>query len=372
MTAPKILNDSFTKSSWPVQIVKDAGSSIYALGGKTAHLIGLSDLRMGAEEIYLGEYKSGLGYLAKGSLRLGLTAAAIYTTYKVVNYTIDFVERQPVNHEVEVGTCSESSILTKKWNSVTCDEYTNDPELKSFIDRPEIYKGKSYVGDRLDLKRNLYGELLVPVNGGGYEKWSTLREIEKTVGLVTTKTGFAPFGSPFSVEANANALNPGYYLDVNTRYDFFPHPHNAIRLREVTGSDITTHSFGFYPKARSFFTMFTSIILPTEGVVTGQDPFEFDIEDTTGISQTTFNVTKEKFEEIKKFVTEYKGYYSAGNTLASSCKGFTSQVLSLIGEDKFNFLWFWPGSLGSSLAKDTRGHLPGVITHLFDAKSIQL
>lgn len=52
--------------------------------------------------------------------------------------------------------------------------------------------------------------------------------------------------------------------------------------------------------------MFTSILFPTEGVVTGQDPFEFDIKDTTGISQTTFKVTKEKFEEIKKFVTNTK------------------------------------------------------------------
>lgn len=202
MTSPKILNDSFTKSSWPVQLVKDTGSSIYALGGKTAQLIGLSDLRMGAEEIYLGEYKSGMGYLAKGSLRLGLTAAAIYTAYKVVNYTIDFVERQPVDYEVEVGTCSESSTLTKYWNKVTCNEYSNDPELQSFIKRPEIYKGKSLW--TLDLKRNLHGELLVPVSGGGYEKWSNLKEIEKTVGLVATKTGFAPFGSTFSVEANSN------------------------------------------------------------------------------------------------------------------------------------------------------------------------
>ena len=352
-----VIKNNAPKSFWPIRAIKGINSSVYGLGSKTATLIGLGDLRLGMEELYLGEYGHACKYLVKGAGRLVLTAITLYTTYKIADYIKDVILRWPVEQEkLKLEKCSDYYKL-RKWE-ITSNEYY-DSDLQNLLNRPEIDQGKNYLGDKLNFKRNFLGEILFPLQSGGYERWSRLKEIEQTVGLVVTENGFAPLGAPYSIKPNdiaGESLVPGHYVDFNTWYHWFiPYQHNGVRIREVTEKVITTHSFGFYPENPGFFRTVFSTLWPQSGRIASPDPREFDISEGTNISQTSWKLTKEQYDKIKAMMLENHGGYHPFNVFSSNCRGFVNKVLKTFGQSTWNWVWFLPSSIGHAISTSELG-----------------
>lgn len=91
-------------------------STVSSVGQKTSKLIGFSDLKNGIQDIYSGKYQEGLVSLAKGTLRVSVTALTAYTAYKVADYAYHSIPFTPPY--IEEGTCdlSEAPIVEEVCN----------------------------------------------------------------------------------------------------------------------------------------------------------------------------------------------------------------------------------------------------------------
>jgi hypothetical protein len=390
-------------SGWGRIPLKQATAKLRSLGGKTAKLTGLTDLKIGFSELHKGNYSAARKSLAEGSIRFGVTlavtVAASYGIYKTVSFIQTYFQQpskeptsnsqvnqdqkrlsqQPSppikqqNQELEsvdperepdpsqqvtdVGDCNERRLL-EKWQ-VHCNEYHQDPALKSFINSNNIYpakvaahsKNSGLNRDAFDLKRNYKGDLLIPTNNG-YELWDQLKKNLTCPGLVATADGYAPFGTPFSVKPTEGyqGEEPQYFLDVKTWSweGSNPHPHNGINIREV-GEKTTIHSFGFYPEGQGKDLMWESLVSNIRGEIKSPEPLEFK---GGPFKQTTINITKDQYEKLKGMMFEDHGEYGMANIISTNCTGFVQKALEIIGKKVTCNPVCIPANLGNQLARE--------------------